>query len=67
MTDDDRRQKEKGMNAPGNSPQAHTPDEDFARNKSGLYGGVPKVRDPSAPGEGDGSTESRRRPERKPK
>lgn len=28
----------------------HTPQADFDRNKDGLYGGLPKARDPKAEG-----------------
>ena len=37
--------------APYGHAKVQTSDADFARNKDGLYGGVPKARDPSAPGD----------------
>jgi hypothetical protein len=37
--------------APYGHASVQTTKADFDRNKDGLYGGVPKARDPSAPGE----------------
>jgi hypothetical protein len=34
-----------------NLENGHTPEADFDRNRDGLYGGLPKARDPKAPGE----------------
>jgi hypothetical protein len=37
--------------APYGHAKTQTNDTDFQRNKDGLYGGLPKARDPDAPGE----------------
>ncbi len=37
--------------APYGHASVQTTRADFDRNKDGLYGGVPKARDPAAPGE----------------
>jgi hypothetical protein len=37
--------------APYGQASVQTSDADYARNKDGLYGGVPKARDPAAPGD----------------
>ncbi len=43
--------KKKDQHTAGDDPKTRTSDDDFARNKNGLYGGVPKARDPAAPGD----------------
>lgn len=37
--------------APYGNARGRSTDADFKRNKDGLYGGLPKARDPKAPGE----------------
>ena len=34
---------------PKDLEKGHTPQADFDRNRDGLYGGLPKARDPKAP------------------
>lgn len=47
--------------APYGQAKVKTSQADYARNKDGLYGGVPKARDPAAPGD---RTSSGPRPKR---